>query len=68
MRKLAAWGIVILVGVGGYYLSAWMMLPLVKVFAAHTNPAAAVGLALLRLLVWLAMLVGAVVFAAWVYK
>lgn len=68
MRKLAAWGIVLLAGVGGYYLSAWMMLPLVKVLAAHTNPAAAVGLALLRLLVWLVMLVAAVLYAARIYK
>lgn len=68
MHKLAAWGIVLLAVVGGYYLSSWLMLPLVAAFAAHTNPTAAILLSLLRLLVWLVMLVVAVVVAARVYK
>jgi len=61
MKTVAAWTVVCLAAVGGSYLSTWLVVPLIRVLAAHTDPVAATLLTVLRLAIWAAIVILGVV-------
>lgn len=63
-RMAAAWGFVVAVAFAGQYVLPWLVMPLVRLTSAHSNPVAATLVTLVTLALWVVWLAGAVWIAA----